>query len=671
VILPRPARERLTTPVRQALSEPTRPIGNWHTLPVHRHVWAAVSEELVAVVKDFEARCLSASVGPDTYVATRDRLRQLLEQRNRVRSVVLALQPFEPFDKSVAERLVTTIDATLLELTQAIDDGQPFRQSRNALDKICKDWPSEAGHDDEHGLLRTVFGIEDEPLDEEGEFSPSRVLAAYKYDNGHLLQQLLPHLASLGLCPVDDVLAMLCAPGWITAAHEPIVAVTALDRWLSRLLSPVADASSVHEALEHLRRMEPALRQSRQRINRAGLALEAEKDLEHRAIVLADLYKRLVEGPVRQYAWALHCITHGIWRDPPMLTPLREGLIADGGWLATVAASVLLTDLRNGEAHETLTWDGYERRYLVDSTPVDYDRAVAATIIADSFVRGSEAALSYYQALHARPTSELPRPTESGRLPAWRRAEAFFGTNGLRVTRAQFNAATAVIRIERLDNEDINPCFQALLCARRLLPAIEAFEIRCAASPDPMIRVSAEALDLTDPVWITAVGSFWVMPLSTFLPANLNARGHLESESTAVRSVAWIAGGDFLDALDSTPDPWDEAGLWTFVRRVGVVRAALQQCSAAVPDGSRLRVHALLEAVRDVESELEMLAAPITFETIDRLPSTQRIRHFWRVWGPVARLPNITSRRSPGDRDTAFRPTLRTQDWQDLRWRTL
>jgi hypothetical protein len=155
----------------------------------------------------------------------------------------------------------------------------------------------------------------------------------------------------------------------------------------------------------------------------------------------------------------------------------------------------------------------------------------------------------------------------------------------------------------------------------------------------------------------------------TFLPANLNARGHLESESTAFRSVAWIAADDFLDALDGTPDPWDEDALWTFANRVSVVIAALFQCSAAIPERSRLRVEALLEAVRDVELEIEKLAAPLTSEVIDRLPSAQRIRHFWCVWGPVERLPNITSQRSPGDRETDYGSTRRTQD--DLMWQTL
>jgi len=605
----------------------------WHTLPVDRRVWAVHSGALFDAVDEFEAMCTTGKVSPDTFGEVRDWLRQLLERRAQVASRLLALQPFEPFDHSSGERLVAAIDTCLLELLRAIDCGQPFESSQGAFDEFRRAWPTDAGTEG-HELLRLVFGVTDTPVDEEGEFSPSRVFQAYSYHNGRLIQQALPHLQSLGLIPVDDVLAMLCSVGWITAAEDQIVAYASMDLMLSRLSTLLPRAPSVvTDALAHLRHREPALRQSRQRINRALGSLEVESDFESKAHLLADIYKRLVEGPVRQYSWVLRCLGRGTWADPPMLTSLREGLMADGGWLAAFAGSVMLTDLRNGEAHETLAWDGYQRKYLADGTPVDFEGVLAATSTADSFARGCEAALAYHRALDVRPTSGPPSPHEPGRLPAWQRAEAFFGTNNLRLTKSQFNAATAVIRVERFDQEDINPCFQALVCARILLPQIERFEIRRAASGDLVMRVSANALDLTHTIWAKALGSFTAMPLSTFLPANLDARKRLEPESTAVRSVAWIAADDFLDALDGTPNPWDNDDLWMFAERVSSVKIALRQCSAALPKDSRLRIDALLKEVLDAESEIEMLAAPLTSMLIDRMPSTRRIRDFWEASG--------------------------------------
>lgn len=42
-------------------------------------------------------------------------------------------------------------------------------------------------------------------------------------------------------------------------------------------------------------------------------------------------------------------------------------------------------------------------------------------------------------------------------MPAWHRAEAYFGTNGLRLVEADFNAATARITVSRLVQGDVNP----------------------------------------------------------------------------------------------------------------------------------------------------------------------------------------------------------------------
>lgn len=209
--------------------------------------------------------------------------------------------------------------------------------------------------------------------------------------------------------------------------------------------------------------MEPALRQSRQRVNKALLAIRAQNDLEGRVHLLAEVYKRLLEGPVRQYGWALLCLQSGVWHPPPMITSLYEPLIAAKGWLAEIAISTIMPEMRNSEAHETLVWDGFNQTFLVEGEiQISIARILHAVTTADSFARGFEVAHMYNRALDVAPTILLPNGIEDGRLPAWRRAEAFFGTYGFRVLRAQFNANTAVVRVDRLDARDINPCFQAL-----------------------------------------------------------------------------------------------------------------------------------------------------------------------------------------------------------------
>jgi hypothetical protein len=51
-------------------------------------------------------------------------------------------------------------------------------------------------------------------------------------------------------------------------------------------------------------------------------------------------------------------------------------------------------------------------------------------------------------------------------MPSRERALAHFGTNGLEVLWADFNSAVARVHLSGLNQENINPCFQALIVAR-------------------------------------------------------------------------------------------------------------------------------------------------------------------------------------------------------------
>ena len=75
-------------------------------------------------------------------------------------------------------------------------------------------------------------------------------------------------------------------------------------------------------------------------------------------------------------------------------------------------------------------------------------------------------------------------------------------------------------------------------------------------------------------------------------------------------------------------------------------------------------------AVHDLRSELTRWGErPFGKESLESLACTMRIRHFWSVWGPVPRLPNIQD--SPTDQESVERqPGLRAQaDY--LHWQTL
>ncbi|MGY1701275.1 hypothetical protein [Geodermatophilus sp. SYSU D00766] len=642
--LPPDARKRLTSLLFTAISDEPE-LRHAHSLPIDPRSWGPHAKALTESLRRFAETCDAGDPVADGYSDVKRWFELLCESRTEVFSHLLALQPFEPFNDAAGRAIVQAVNDCLRNIMDCVETARPQESQTDKLHELTQAWPIFIQPCDD--ILGAAFGITDKPVDEDGEFSPSRVFAHYKYDHSRLLQQVFPHLMSLGVPAVVDDLVSVCVVGWICSAEDQVMAYASMDALLTRIL----DASEELQValLEKIKSLEPVLRQSRRRVNKARAQVVQKTDTEARALALADMYKRLAEGPVRQYGWAVLCLIKGALRPVPTLTPLREELIAQQGWISGVAARTILPELRNGEAHEWIAWDGIERKFVVESGLVELERVTYATIQADSFARGCDAAAAFASGVLGSPSRPLPAPNEPGRLPAWRRAEALFGTNGIHVHKADFNAATATITVARLDLEDINPCFQALTCGHTLLPNIRAFGILKDGEEGQVLHVTAAALELTVPIWQRAVTTFDRMPFSTFLPANLDARRAWETESVAIRSVAWIAADDLLDALDGTPELWQAASLKLFESRVSLVKLALEQCDLALPDAQKHRLRALLNAVHELEVELSSLIAPFPAARLDAIWVVERIRNLWGCVG---------SGSSPPKRDNTAREGL-------------
>jgi hypothetical protein len=260
---------------------------------------------------------------------------------------------------------------------------------------------------------------------------------------------------------------------------------------------------------------------------------------------------------------------------------------------------------------------------------------------------------------------------DPGRLAAWRRAEAFFGTNGLRVTQSAFNSKVAKITCTELSLENINPCFQALVCCRSLLPYVRRFEIFEQGKKEAVLSVTAEGLERSQPVWEKAMNWFSSMPLSTFLPANLNARSSSENLTQAVRSVAWIAVDDLLDAIDGSPVEWHNEDLDLIAKRLDIVAVATEQCIMAAPEESSLRLLAVRKTVAALREELDAVSIPVGRDRVNLMESVRRARYWWDAWGPVQRLPGLDSPARITLSDD-WKPSLRSdQERSELRWRTI
>ncbi|MFC7595912.1 hypothetical protein ACFQU3_11375 [Terrabacter sp. GCM10028922] len=589
----------------------------------------------------------------------------VLATRSRLLSALFALQPFEPFDHACAQRLTGALSDALSDSADALCDGRMVRVPEGLM-RADDEWPKGGGIEVDE-LLKTTFALAEEPVDHYGDFRPTWVFEAYKYDNGRLLQQIAPHLSSLGVPLIPDVLACVAIVGWVSGAPDPVAAAASMSVMLSALID--CDVEVTQQILDHFKGREQTSRQARQRVLAAVTVLDEQKG-ETQALTVADAYKRLAEGPVRHFGWALRCLRVGSWSSPPTLTPVREALIGLGGFEALIAEQGILVDIRNGEAHENLEWDGHEQVYLVHGRAIEPGSVVSAIRLALGFDRGCEAAMACYRALHVQPTGGLPSVAEGNRMPAWQRAETFFGVNGLRVLTADFNARTASIGLARLHQSDVNPCLQALLCAALLLPKVEVFEVYVGDPASPQIKLPRRALDLTLPVWNLAQATFDMMPFTAFLPANFVARSARETPTAAVRAIAWIAADDALDAYNGAPDLWDETATRTFLDRLGIVELALAQCADLIPDGAGFRHKAVLATVREIKAEVEARAErPLDVRTLETLACLTTVRQYWSAWGPVPRLPNIrdvpVSDRQP-DRQPALRGEIGSVHWQTL-----
>lgn len=632
--LPPAARERLADLLRPPQGH-RRPERDRHTVPIGQRAWQQYRDALTQAMERFAG---NLPLPGGDFNTVRAGALTLTESRDRILSMLLAAEPFIPFDRIAAEDLLRSIDDTLLSCASALRQGSPGDGPSAQLVTSMSWWSNqESPHDDDEALA-AAFGLSASPADASGQFRADWVLQHYAYNNAALLTRVLAHLDSLGIPAVPDILASTSIVGGLLNCDNPVAAYTAMDAFVTGYLS--APPFAAEQALAHLRASDAALQRAKQMARRAFATAVAAIDAETRAHALSDIYKRITEGPFRQYAWTLYCLRNGTWGPTPMLTGLRERLVADEGLPAAIAVGVVIPGMRNSEAHETLEWDGIDEEFIIETGRIPAGHVAAAVSEAGSFVAGCEAGLAAVRTLSIPPDhTSLPDPDELGRMPAWRRALAYFGTNNLRLTHEHLNTRDAKLRVAQLQLPDVNPCFQALLAAHRMLPRIENFTVSVEESPATSITVSADALRATMPIWEHAISSLDQMPFATFLPANLDARRRIETESVAIRSAAWIAIDDVLDAIDGSPSTWDAPALQLIAARLGVVETALSQVAKFLGNAGP-RLGSVAESVGEL-NHLIARSRPPDPRMADHSESLRRLRAQWDSWGPVPRHPLV------------------------------
>jgi hypothetical protein len=652
--LPSSARDRLGDLLLQEAPSLRIPERIRHTLPVGQKAWRRHRDALVGATEDFSQLCTRPAGDFNTVRAW---VIDLASARKRVRSLLLALEPFVPFDSSAADDLIQAVDKSITVTADNVKRDASGSGATPELLIAISWWRSRDSDHDESAILGVAFGLPAAPVDDKNEFRADWVLQHYAYKNGSLIARVIRHLDSLGVPEVGDVLVGISMIGDLLDCEDPISAYIAMDSFVSTYLE--APPEVAERVRDHLDKTEGAVRRARQMANRAyATAVAAQNDAETRAFALADMYKRLIEGPFRQYAWGLYCLDHASWEPPPTLGSMRERLIARGGLLSAIANIAVLPGLRNSEAHETLVWEGLDEEFVTESGRLSPAQVATALVEADCFAVGCEAGMAAARSLAITPDGlVLPDPGETGRMPAWRRVRAYFGTNNLRLTEEHLNARNATLRIEQLRLRDVNPCFQALLTAHRLLPRIETFSVGVQDAVEIRITVSAEALEATMPIWEHALPALDRMPFATFLPANFDARRRVEPEGLALRSATWIALDDVLDAIDGSPPEWDESVLELLDVRLRVVEVAVSQLAKFV-GSTNVRISSVICSVGELREWINRVR-PSDPNAVEVCESLQRLRIQWRTWGPVPRHPLV-----PEPTNAEFsenRPTIRRE----------
>lgn len=579
-------------------------------------------------------------------------------------SHLLALQPFAPFQHDSAERLLALMTCRLDAIASGIEADVGANSDSELLAEVGE-WQLSAGSNNGRAALCEAFGMEESPVDETGEFRPDWVLKHYAYRTTSLLQHLLPHLDSLGVPGLTDILAAVSVVGDVLTCSDPVTAWLQMDAMISDM--QCSDVETRTAAREHLNRMEPAIRRAGKGAALSSQTIRDESmSVEVRANALADTYKRLLEGPFRQYAWARFCLNTGAWQEPPTLGVLRDRLVSEGGSLGTLADAVVLQAFRNGEVHETLVWDGFAEQFLANGVPLVLADVAASAELAQCFVAGSEAGLSALRFLDLpKDPPRLPRFNEVGRTPTWKRVQALFGINRLGLVEANLNTKDVTVQVERLGLTDVNPCFQALVVAHQLMPLVDSFSVRVPEG-QPTVAVSAAALAASTPAWEFAATNLDQIPLATFLAANLDARRRHEPESLAIRSVAWIAVDDAVGVIDGSPTAWTESDRSLIDARLHVIELAVRGAQhVAGTDAARLR--SVAESVKSLRAWVEH-RDPAGPHLADNLPAMVLLRAQWEAWGPVPRHPQVSCEdpRESNERQPQLRPPREAPAFRQL-----
>ncbi len=618
-------------------------------IPISRAAWitgveqAGLNGNIVAIEGEIEA--LATARESENPTALRRAALGLADRIREIQFDMRALSAFEPSREAdiigVEEKLralargaidhATLDPADMYSLKQELILAQMGLTSSSIqfVDDIC----------------RSVFGVERDLLSNpDGTFSPSRLMGHF-YGRAGELQRIVNSIfhsfadSSPGVHDgVMSVWTLVSCSQPLTVMRSALFAREEIER---------AFAESPRSASSILRTYK--FRVDRSKANHVGIirTQQAQRNVTteaEEAELSLDLYRRVIEGQFRPWAWTLLQLRGRQGLRLPELSTLRDQLIADGNRVMRFTADAILPTVRNAAAHEDFEWDETLGQIRVGDNVATLQEIQKATIQAYEFMVGCELAISACRAenrelVEAMDSEDPPEGSKTINLGV---AVNMFGSNGLQVRSHRFDRGVFRVDLEEWPTDRINPGLQALVSGAAALKQAERFQITISGHEMPVVDISRDSLDANFPVWRQAIAHFYAMPTSTFLPVNIAVRLGVEGCEQAALSATRLALGDALDALAllQSDDKKHLKRAWSHIK----IRLALIEHSFRI--GREVGKFEKISEVEESHTRLgrihrEMSKPPRDISMMFLGNLVRGLERKWEDLGPVPILPSV------------------------------
>ena len=309
--------------------------------------------------------------------------------------------------------------------------------------------------------LLAVFGVPTSELyDQRQAVSDARLLGVYRARLPELRAACDDLVRSVTESPVE-MFGVLDPILEILRTQRPLLAWTTANTGLAAMRIACADdAMAAQRIFGELRQRGPARQASRARLAKAWSAYERATRQSERALNALSVYRIMAEGQLRPWAWTMLRL-HGAHGPMPMLTELRDRLLARPEALLRQSGDALVPALRNADAHEEAHFDELSGQLVIgddDLEPVvveDANEKLAALVAGlDLALACAKSQLTPVAAAYEIRPGDPKTAEESLKHAAQR-----YGHAGLTVWSVTRDRGTIHVILDDLGAVSHNPCF--------------------------------------------------------------------------------------------------------------------------------------------------------------------------------------------------------------------